>query len=56
MNRFDVLALPGGRGSLLLSVFPGEEDDLDRMARADAALLVSLTPAIEMTALGLPPD
>ena len=56
MNRFDVLALPGGRGSLLLSAFPGEEDDLDRMARADAALLVSLTPAIEMTALGVPPD
>ena len=55
MNPFDVLALPGGTGSLLLSAFPGADDDLDRLARADAALLVSLTPAVEMAALRLPP-
>lgn len=56
MNRFDILTLPGKAGCLLLSSFPGGGDDLDRLAAADAGLLVSLTTAPEMTALGLPPD
>lgn len=55
MNRFDILTLPGMAGSLLLSSFPGG-GDLDRLAAADAGLLVSLTTTPEMTALGLPPE
>jgi len=55
MNRRDILALPDGKGSLVLCAFPTRESDLDDLAACDVGLLVSLTPTEEMTALGLPP-
>lgn len=55
MNRLDVLPLAAG-GSLLLSAFPGQKGDVERLADNGAGLLISLTTTPEMAALGLPPE
>lgn len=54
MNRFDLMTLPGTPGCLVLSAFPGSEE-IARFAAADSGLVISLTPAPEMTQLGMPP-